>query len=64
MCGILAFFDHNGHYTGTPEELKEHLKALSHRQCTRGPDGAGYEGGKNWGLVHERLAIMDPEGGH
>ena len=45
MCGILAFFDHNGHYKGTPEQLKEHLVALSHRQVTRGPDGSGFIGG-------------------
>ena len=63
MCGILAFFDLNGHYTGTPEQLKEHLTKLSHRQTTRGPDGSGYTGGKHWGIAHERLAIMDPEGG-
>ena len=31
---------------------------------TIGPDGCGYYGGSNWGLSHERLAIMDPDGGH
>jgi hypothetical protein len=31
MCGILAFFDPNGHYKGTPEELKAHIVALSSR---------------------------------
>ena len=63
MCGILAFFDSNGAYTGTPEQLKELIVSLSSRQRTRGPCGNGYEGGKYWGLAHERLAIMDPEGG-
>lgn len=63
MCGILAFFDKNGHYKGTPEDLKQLLTGLSHRMVTRGPDGCGYYGGANWGLSHERLAIMDPEGG-
>lgn len=63
MCGILGFFDPNGHYKGTPEELKAHLASLSHRMRSRGPDGNGYYGGSNWGLSHERLAIMDPEGG-
>lgn len=63
MCGILAFFDRNGHYKGTPEELKKLLVELSYRQTTRGPDGSGHVGGAHWGLAHERLAIMDPEGG-
>jgi len=63
MCGILAFFDKNGHFKGTPEELKALMVKLSLRMTTRGPDGNGYHGGKNWGLSHERLAIMDPEGG-
>jgi len=64
MCGILAFFDLKGNYKGSPEELKVLLQKLSHRTWTRGPDGSGYHGGANWGLAHERLAIMDPEGGH
>ena len=63
MCGILAFFDPNGAWKGTPEELKELIKKLSLRQTTRGPDGNGYYGGDHWALSHERLAIMDPEGG-
>jgi len=63
MCGILAFFDFKGKYNGTAEELKAYLAKLSYRATTRGPDGSGYYGGANWGLAHERLAIMDPEGG-
>jgi asparagine synthase (glutamine-hydrolysing) len=63
MCGILAFFDREGHYKGTPEELKKLLVELSFRQTTRGPDGSGHVGGAHWGICHERLAIMDPEGG-
>jgi hypothetical protein len=31
MCGILAFFDPNGAWKGTPEELKELIKKLSLR---------------------------------
>jgi asparagine synthase (glutamine-hydrolysing) len=63
MCGILAFFDFEGKYNGTPEELKAHLMELSKRQTSRGPDESGYHGGANWGLAHERLSIMDPEHG-
>ena len=63
MCGFLAFFDCNGVYKGTPEELKKHLAALSYRAHSRGPDSSGYFGGENWGMAHERLAIMDPENG-
>jgi len=63
MCGILAFFDINGKYTGTPEELKALLAKLSQRQGSRGPDHSGYFGGPCWGMAHERLSIMDPEHG-
>ena len=63
MCGILAFFDFEGQYKGTPEELKAHLIELSHRQRSRGPDQNSHHGGKYWGLCHERLSIMDPEHG-
>ena len=64
MCGILGFFDPNGAYKGSPEDLKALLAKLSSRMRSRGPDGSGQYGGSNWCLSHERLAIMDPEGGH
>ena len=63
MCGILAFFDFEGNYKGTPEQLKAKLVELSHRQRTRGPDQNSHYGGEYWGLCHERLSIMDPEHG-
>lgn len=63
MCGILAFFDPQGHYQGTQEQLKEHLMKLIRRQKSRGPDGEGFHGTNRWGLAHVRLAIMDPEHG-
>lgn len=39
------------------------MRELSARMRTRGPDGSGYYGNERFGLAHERLAIMDPEGG-
>ena len=39
------------------------MRGLSARMRTRGPDGSGYYGNERFGLAHERLAIMDPEGG-
>jgi asparagine synthase (glutamine-hydrolysing) len=42
---------------------EELMRGLSARMRTRGPDGSGYYGNERFGLAHERLAIMDPEGG-
>ena len=39
------------------------MRELSARMRSRGPDGSGYYGNEHFGLAHERLAIMDPEGG-
>ena len=39
------------------------MRDLSARMRSRGPDGSGYHGNEKFGLAHERLAIMDPEGG-
>ena len=39
------------------------MRDLSARMRSRGPDGSGYYGNEKFGLAHERLAIMDPEGG-
>jgi len=44
-------------------EREELMRILSARMRTRGPDGSGYYGERRFGLAHERLAIMDPEGG-
>eukprot|EP00218_Dolichomastix_sp_CCMP3274_P009666 CAMPEP_0170138856 /NCGR_PEP_ID=MMETSP0033_2-20121228/5238_1 /TAXON_ID=195969 /ORGANISM="Dolichomastix tenuilepis, Strain CCMP3274" /LENGTH=575 /DNA_ID=CAMNT_0010374911 /DNA_START=24 /DNA_END=1751 /DNA_ORIENTATION=- len=55
-CSILALIN-------SPEPHKELMQELSARMRHRGPDGHGYYGGETWGLAHERLAIMDPEGG-
>jgi asparagine synthase (glutamine-hydrolysing) len=60
MCSILACYDPDGALADGREEL---MRLLSARMRTRGPDGSGYYGNERFGLAHERLAIMDPEGG-
>jgi len=51
---------HAGVLANGREEL---MRTLSSRMRSRGPDGSGYHGNDRFGLAHERLAIMDPEGG-
>lgn len=60
MCSVLAMYDPNGAMEDGRETL---MRELSARMVTRGPDGSGYFGSRRYGLAHERLAIMDPEGG-
>jgi len=60
MCSILACYDPDGVLANGREEL---MRTLSSRMRSRGPDGSGYHGNDRFGLAHERLAIMDPEGG-
>ncbi len=45
------------------DERETLMRDLSARMRSRGPDGSGYYGNEKFGLAHERLAIMDPEGG-
>lgn len=58
MCGIAGIIMKNG-AAPAPEMLEKLRAALAHR----GPDGKGEYTDKNTGLVHLRLAIIDPEGG-
>ena len=52
------------HFPGVLADNRESLmRDLSARMRSRGPDGSGYYGNEKFGLAHERLAIMDPEGG-
>jgi len=52
------------HFPGVLADNAESLmRDLSARMRSRGPDGSGYYGNEKFGLAHERLAIMDPEGG-
>ncbi len=58
MCGIAGIIMKNG--AVPPQDLLDKLcSALAHR----GPDGSGQYIHNNIGLVHTRLAIIDPAGG-
>ena len=57
MCGILSGF---GPDVSTQYDFSSMLSSLVHR----GPDDKGVIQDKNWALGHQRLSIMDVEGGH
>ena len=57
MCGIVSVF---GPDISTQYDFSSMLSSLAHR----GPDDRGILQEKNWALGHQRLAIMDVEGGH
>jgi len=58
MCGIGGYW--NGDFPNVrPESLRHVLEALAHR----GPDGSGVWSGKDVGLAHTRLAVIDLAGG-
>ena len=56
MCGIA------GVVSSTPVEAAL-LDGMARRLAHRGPDGQGRHVADNVGLLHTRLAIIDPEGG-
>jgi asparagine synthase (glutamine-hydrolysing) len=61
MCSILGIF---GLQPGDDViELRREALERSHRQRHRGPDWNGIHVDDGAILVHERLAIVDPEGG-
>lgn len=57
MCGILSGF---GPDVSTQYDFSSMLSSLVHR----GPDDRGVVQDSNWALGHQRLSIMDVEGGH
>lgn len=57
MCGILSVF---GPDSSAQFDLSSMLSTIVHR----GPDDKGILQGDNWMLGHQRLAIMDVDGGH
>jgi asparagine synthase (glutamine-hydrolysing) len=58
MCGICGIYNFDGQLVD--EEI---LRKMNHTLIHRGPDGEGYYIGKNIGLGHRRLSIIDLEGG-
>ena len=59
MCGFVGWFRFDGQDVPEPV-LRKMGEVLKHR----GPDGEGLFLRGPVGLVHKRLAIIDPEGGH
>ncbi len=59
MCGIAGIYPFNAEETVQAEALARMAQQLRHR----GPDGEGMLCRPGIGLVHTRLAIIDPEGG-
>ena len=60
MCGISGYFSTRPiNRKGESEKIKSMTAALAHR----GPDGSGVEFFDHAVLSHNRLAIIDPEGG-
>ena len=59
MCGILGIFEIHG----DPGRLRKRALKLSRLQRHRGPDWSGLFESPSAILAHERLAIVDMEGG-
>jgi len=59
VCAILGIFE----LASDRAELRRRALELSRRQRHRGPDWSGVYDDDRAILVHERLAIVDPEGG-
>jgi len=53
MCGIYGWF---GTMPDAPQQINENLGRLLYH---RGPDDAGFEYGRGWGLGFRRLSILD-----
>lgn len=61
MCGILGIFGMND--SDDVRELRQLALQRSHLQRHRGPDWSGIHVEEKVIMVHERLAIVDPESG-
>ncbi|MFM6976705.1 MAG: asparagine synthase B [Sphingobacteriaceae bacterium] len=59
MCGIVGVFD----LKKTAEEIRPQALKMSRKQRHRGPDWSGIFMSEKSILVHERLAIVDPQSG-
>jgi asparagine synthase (glutamine-hydrolysing) len=56
MCGIVAILNAKG-------DVRKKLLTASSKLRHRGPDASGIVVGDEYGIAHERLAIMDPASG-
>lgn len=63
MCGIAGFFDAKADFGGAKEKWEAVLKEMNQSQKHRGPDEEGIYLGRNCGLAHVRLSIIDLSGG-
>ncbi len=63
MCGIAGFFDAKADFGGAKEKWEAVLKEMNRSQKHRGPDEEGIYLGRNCGLAHVRLSIIDLSGG-
>ncbi|HIW62311.1 MAG TPA: asparagine synthase (glutamine-hydrolyzing) [Candidatus Stackebrandtia excrementipullorum] len=57
MCGIA------GYVGGIDEDAMPMLRRMADAMVHRGPDGEGYVTGRDFGLAHRRLAVIDRETG-
>jgi asparagine synthase (glutamine-hydrolysing) len=60
MCGISGIWNYKTEKPVDCERLTRMTRIIAHR----GPDGEGYHWGRAIGLGHQRLSIIDLEGGH
>ena len=60
MCGIAGQFNYNNENNDIYKDVLEIMQQTMNR---RGPDQNGMYMGKNIGLVHSRLAVVDIENG-
>lgn len=61
MCGIFALISNK---VITDDKFRRTVLRMSQLLRHRGPDGTGYYQSKNACFAHERLSIIDPEGGN
>ena len=62
MCGIFALISSKP--INDNSKFRKWALKCSQKIRHRGPDGTGYHQTRNVCFAHERLAIMDPEGGN
>lgn len=63
MCGIVGFCSDRENYTLRKEKWSRVLMKMNQVQSHRGPDDNGWYLGKQCGLGHVRLAVIDPVSG-